>query len=64
MMQRTTFKLGMVATAMVLADEIWLTNALMGLVPVRHWREQAYPAPGALCLRLQMSYHDDIKTKN
>lgn len=50
--------------AMVQADEIWLTNALMGLVPVRHWRGQAYPAPGALCLRLQMSYHDDIKTKN
>ncbi|WP_409420027.1 aminodeoxychorismate lyase [Pseudaeromonas sp. ZJS20] len=50
--------------ALAQADEIWLTNALMGLVPVRHWRGKDYPAPGILCRQLQMSYHDDIKTKN
>lgn len=48
------------ADALALADEIWLTNALMGLVPVHQWRDRPYPAPGDLCRRLQKSYDDEM----
>ncbi|GAA4492591.1 aminodeoxychorismate lyase [Pseudaeromonas paramecii] len=47
--------------ALVQADEIWLTNALMGQVPVGQWRGRSYPVDGAVCRRLQKSYHDEVK---
>lgn len=52
-----------VATPVCLAgaDEIWLTNALMGVVPVRCFAAQQLVTPGAICRRLQQSYRDEVE---
>lgn len=39
-------------TALRRADEVFLTNSVRGIIPVRSWLERQYPAPGPLTRRL------------
>ncbi len=39
-------------SALQQADEVFLTNSVRGIMPVRSWLSREYPAPGPITRRL------------